>query len=110
MSRLTNHHATLAGRMRAAGTAPAMRFADEVASLHRGYLAQRETNSRLWHDNQRLRALIPDMAAALEVRDKRVRREEATIWTAAIEAYFDATAVEDVEKRVAAIRAEMGGE
>ena len=58
MSRLTNQHATLAGRMRAAGAVPALRFADEVASLHAGYGAQRQTNSRLWHDNQSLRALI----------------------------------------------------
>lgn len=69
MSRLSNQHATLAGRMRAAGTAPAMRFADEVASLHRGYGQQRETNSRLWHDNQRLRALLRRAHDAMSRRE-----------------------------------------
>lgn len=69
MSRLANQHATLAGRMRAAGTAPAMQFAEDAASLHRGYMQQRETNSRLWHDNQRLRALLRRAHDAMSRRE-----------------------------------------
>lgn len=58
MSRLATQHATLAGRMRAAGATPAIRFANDAASLYRGYVHQRETNSRLWHDNRALRAAL----------------------------------------------------
>lgn len=35
--------------------------------------------------------------------------DERAVWTEAIETYFDATAVEDVEKHVAAIRARSKG-
>lgn len=69
MSRLANQHATLVGRMRDAGTAPAIRFAEDVASLHRGYIQQRETNSRLWHDNRALRNLLRRAHDAMSRRE-----------------------------------------
>jgi len=55
MSRLANQHATLVERMRAGGDLPAKQFVEDVESLYRGYVMQRETNSRLWHDNMNLR-------------------------------------------------------
>lgn len=83
--------------------------AADPAKLLMGLRKEAVRPSLLASLQENLRELItPDMTAALADRDERIRREEWERWTAAIETYFDATAVEGVEKHVAAIRA--GGE